>query len=417
MVDQADRDGGIRREGATGRPRHDVRAWSEQSAIPAILPELSDAAALLISAGYLTPAGRAIVVRRVSTGAPMPALAGGFGELRRLQRGIVGAEQQADNQMLPGVVTAVLRTRINGLIRKREDARRLVVTGKGVFPGGTRAIRRERRENIYLEIDERERLFAGLLCTPTANVNSGGGMRRAGTAAIDRIAGVVGAVAGRTTGSAEAEKWANQILGQPDPSDDGSQAPGSSKFVDGYETILFAAGHFYDRIRSNPAWLSDHFEMQRTQVNLHNELAEIATDVIALRSLRVELDRARAAGGFDQGFAEHIAKREAALRPVWAELVDRVQALADVTDVVDSAAVELRVLAEYDRAATIDERIDHLIAGSGQREISADNTRRLTEQVRSGEEQLKIYRDVLQGDIARISPAVPRRLPDRYEPS
>ena len=86
-------------------------------------------------------------------------------------------------------------------------------------------------------------------------------------------------------------------------------------------------------------------------------------------------------------------------------------------DATDLAAVELQVLAEYNKAATLDDRIDALIARSGDREISVDNAKRLTEQVRSGEEQLRIYRDVLQGNIARISPAVPRELPARYEPS
>ena len=102
---------------------------------------------------------------------------------------------------------------------------------------------------------------------------------------------------------------------------------------------------------------------------------------------------------------------------VWTELIDRVQALGDVAYVVESAAVELQILSEYNRAATIDDRIDALIARSGDREISVDNAKRLTEQVRSGEEQLRIYRDVLEGNIARISPAVPRELPARYEPS
>ncbi|NED61882.1 hypothetical protein G3I15_13275, partial [Streptomyces sp. SID10244] len=221
------------------------------------------------------------------------------------------------------------------------------------------------------------------------------------------------------TGYPQAGEWANQIL-VPEP--EGASTvplgtPGSVTFVDGYETLLFVAGHFYDRIVRNPAWLSDHFEIQRTQVNLHAELAEIAADVIALRAVRIDLDRAKRNGGFDRSFAEHIDRRETALRPVWTELIDRVQALGEVAAVVESAAVELRVLAEYDRASTIDDRIDDLIARSGDREISVDNAKRLTEQVRSGEEQLRIYRDVLQGNIARISPAVPRELPARYEPS
>ena len=152
-------------------------------------------------------------------------------------------------------------------------------------------------------------------------------------------------------------------------------------------------------------------------MNLHAELAEIAADVIALRAVRIDLDRAKRNGGFDKSFAEQIDRRETVLRPVWTELIERVQALAEVAHVVESAAVELRILAEYNKALTIDDRIDDLIARSGDREMSVDNSKRLTEQVRSGEEQLRIYRDVLQGNIARISPAATRELPARYEPS
>ncbi|MXP21612.1 hypothetical protein GIY30_09645 [Gordonia sp. HNM0687] len=396
----------------------EIRAWCDESRLPGERPELSDTAAVLIASGFLTPAGRAIVVRRISTGLPVPVLPGGFGDLRRLQRAIAQAEQQLDNPMVPGVVAAVMRNRVNGLHRRRDDARKYIVTAKGVFAGGTRAIRRERRENVYLEIEERERLFAGLLCTPTPNVHSSGYMRRAGTAAFDRLAGVVGQVASRS-GYPQAGEWASQILApeREDATSVTSPNAGAATFVDGYETLLFVAGHFYDRVVGNPAWLSDHFEVQRTQVNLHAELAEIAADVIALRAVRIDLDRAKRNGGFDQSFADHIDRREKTLRPVWTELIDRVQALGEVAAVVESAAVELRVLAEYNRTTTIDERIDELIARSGDREMSVDNAKRLTEQVRSGEEQLRIYRDVLQGNIARISPATARELPARYEPS
>lgn len=399
------------------RSAREIRDWCDRSVVPGDRSELSSLAALLVSSGYLTPSGRAILVRRISTGLPIPTLAGGFGDLRRLNRAIGGLEQQLSGPVMPGVVAAVLRNRLSGLIRRRDEARKVIVTGKGVFAGSTRAIRRERRENIYLELDERERLFAGLLCTPTPNVGVGGSVRRAGTMAVERLAGVVGQVAARS-GSNQVARWADQVSAAT-PTEALGPAPtqGSATFVDGYETLLFVAAHYYDRIMANPAWRSDHFEVQRTQVNLHAELAEIAADVIALRAVRIDLDRARRNGGFDRAFADQIEQRETVLRPVWSELIDRVQALAEVAHVVESAAVELRILAEYDKAATIDDRIDALIARSGDREISVDNAKRLTEQVRSGEEQLRIYRDVLQGNIARISPAVPRELPERYEPS
>ncbi|GAB32233.1 hypothetical protein [Gordonia otitidis] len=398
-----------------------IRAWCDRSAIAGERPELSDTAALLVASGYLTPAGRAILVRRISSGLPVPTLPAGFGELRRLQRAIAQLESQLEAPMVPGMVATLMRGRLNGLLRRRDDARKLIVTAKGVFAGSTRAIRRERRENVYLEIEERERLFAGLLCTPTPNVNTSNPMRRAGTAAVERIAGVVGQVAARS-GYPQAGEWASRVAAT-DPAAVSVRAAsttpltGTANFVDGYETLMFLAAHYYDRIMRNPAWRSDHFAVQRTQVNLHAELAEIVADVIALRSVRIDLDRAKRNGGFDAAFAAQIDRRETALRPVWTELIDRVQAIGDVAHVVESAAIELQILSEYNRAATIDDRIDALIARSGDREISVDNAKRLSEQVRSGEEQLRIYRDVLDGNIARISPAVPRELPARYEPS
>ncbi|GAB04658.1 hypothetical protein GII30_21940 [Gordonia amarae] len=390
----------------------EIRGWCDRSQIPGDRPELSATAATLIASGFLTPTGRAVVVRRVSTGLPMPTLPSGFGELRRLQRAIAQAENQTANPMMPGVVSAVMRNRLNGLQRKREEARKTVVGAKGVFAGSTRAIRRERRENIYLELDERERLFGGLLYTPTPNVATNRSMRQAGGAAVGKIVGIVGQVASRS-GNTQAEQWADELLGTAQTE---STTPGTASFLDGYETVLFLAGHFYDRVVNNPAWRSDHFELQRTQVNLHAELAEISSDVIALRAVRIDLDRAKRRGGFDKEFAQQIDKREEALRPVWSELIDRVQALGGVAHVVESAAVELQILDEYNRAATIDDRIDALISRSGDREVSVDNSKRLTEQVRSGEENLRVYRDVLQGNISRLTPVTSIQLPERYEP-
>lgn len=393
----------------------DLRRWTQESRVPGDPPALSDAAALLIASGHLAAPGRVLIVRRMSLGLPLPALNMPAVELHRLQHSIAHLEDQLATGVMPGMVATVLRTRLSGMLRKREDARRIVVLGKGVFATSTRGIRRERRENIYLEIDEREKLFAGLLATPCANLPAGGGVRRAGSAAVDRIAGFVGTFAGRGA-AASVEEWINEALGS-EPGQAASTSRGASSFADGYETLLFIAGHFYDRIERNRAWQSDFFEIQRGSVNLHAELAEIAADVVALRGLRIDLDRARASSGYDEGFSAHLDQREAALRPVWTQLLERVLAVIEIAQTVESAAVELRILDEYDRASTLDSRIDTLLARSGDRELSADHSRMLSEQVRSGEEQLRIYRDVLQGNIARISPhAEAYQLPERYEP-
>ncbi len=69
--------------------------------MPGERPELSDVAAILVASGYLTPTGRAIVIRRVSTGLPLPIVPGGFGEMRRLQRAIVQLEAQQSVRWCP----------------------------------------------------------------------------------------------------------------------------------------------------------------------------------------------------------------------------------------------------------------------------------------------------------------------------
>ncbi len=396
----------------------DIRRWTENAQVPGPHRELSDPAAILIAAGFLGPENRDVVVRRQTYGLALAVLPDGFGNLRRLQRGIAQLEAQLANPVLPTMVRSGLQNRLNGLVRRRDEARKQIVLGKGVYPGGTRGVRRERRDGVYLEMAARERLFDGLLHTPTPDVNSGGYVRRAGGAAFGRLAGAVGGLAMRAMGP-QVEQWARDAFTDR-PVQVAPPVPQYMAFVDGYETLLYVAGEYYDRIQGNPAWRSDHFDVQRSQVNLHAELAEIAADVVALRSVRVDLDRSLRNGGFDQAFADHIAAKEHELRPVWTQLIGRVQALAEVAHVMDSAAVELRLLDEYNRATTIDDRIVELVSRSGHREISADNSKLLTHQVRAGEEQLRIYRDVLAGNIARISPAgalgPPTRLPQRYEP-
>ena len=391
-----------RRDASTvGVTADTVHRWCEKSTMPGRHPELSDPAAVAIATGHLDAAARGVMLTRMSRGLPIPLAsqllpgAREFAELRRLQRSVAALDEQANAPVTPAVVAAVIRARRNSVARRLDDARRALVGGKGVFATGVRAIRRERREGTHLEAVDRERLFIGLSYTPTPDL--GGYVRRMGNAALERVAGVIENAAAKA-GKDSGRRWLPDLVAEAE------LTPGAdSRFVDGYETMLFAAGSFYDRVRRCPAWHSEHFTLQRGQVDLEAELAEIAADVIALRAIRVDLGSARRAAGFDDDLDGHIVRREESLRPVWRELVDRVSALATVAEVVESAAAELRVLEEYAHTATIDDRIDDLVARSGSREVSADNTRRLTEQVRAGEENLRIYRDVLQGNILRLS--------------
>ncbi|MBT0567378.1 hypothetical protein [Williamsia sp. CHRR-6] len=389
--------------------RTDIAAWCDRCVVPvSVIPggepaELSDEAAVIIAAGHLSDSARTIVVTRMSRGLPIPTSdlitgATAFGDLRRIKRSVGAIDAQLRNPMLPSMVAPVLRSRRTAVSRKLEDGRKQVINGKGIFATSIRGIRRERRDGVHLELADREALFEALTLTPTPNVHAGGYMRRAGTVALDRLVGAMGSAAAKA-GIERGRRWVSELTADTEL----APANGEARFLDGYETILYVAGLFYDRVMRCPAWHSEHFELQRGAVDLNAELAEIAADVIALRTIRVDLDASRQAGGFDTSLDDHISRRETSLRPVWTQVVDRVSALASVAEVVESAAVELRVLAEFARTATIDDRIDRLVARSGDREISADNTKRLTEQVRAGEEQLRIYRDVLQGNIIRLS--------------
>ncbi|GAA2058401.1 hypothetical protein [Williamsia deligens] len=378
-----------------------VQRWCERATIPGRHPELSDAAAVAIATGHLDSSARAVVLARMRAGLPIPSswnLTGtqGFAELRRLQRTVAALDEQADAPLTPAMVAALIRARRNSVARKLDDARRALVGGKGIFATGVRAIRRERREGTHLEAVDRERLFLGLTHTPTPDLGSY--VRRMGNAALERVAGAIENAAAKA-GKESGRRWITDLLGDVETATPGAD----SKFVDGYETMLFAVGSFYDRVQRCPAWHSEHFAVQRGQVDLEAELADVAADVVALRTIRVDLESSRRAAGGDAELLGHIAQREESLRPVWRELVDRVAALATVAEVVESAATELRVLEEFAHTTTIDDRIDQLVSRSGNREISADNTRRLTEQVRSGEENIRIYRDVLQGNILRLA--------------
>jgi hypothetical protein len=385
----------------------DIRRWCERARLPGRAPDLSDPAAILIASGFLSEQARAVLVRRSTAGLPVPGI-GGFGELRRLQRELGQLEEHLRNPRVPKVAGLLVRSRVVALSRRRDAARNLVTASKPVFAGTVRGIRRERREGIHLDIGDRERLFNGLLFTPCPNALDVNYLRRATAMAANTAAGVIGQL---TDNRSKAGQWVAGKAATIDDSD-GETASGSSRFVDGYETLLYIAGNAYDRIVRSPVWHSDHFVVQRGQINVHAEVAEIATDVINLRTVRIELDRVRAVADADERLSEQLRSREAELRPVWSQLIERVAALWDVADAVAAAAQELKVLDQVNYAGTIDQRIDHLIARSGERELSAENTRRLGEQLGAGSSHLRDYRNILQGNISAfpemgVSAAVP----------
>ncbi len=144
-------------------------------------------------------------------------------------------------------------------------------------------------------------------------------------------------------GTRAAEVLARQASGEAD------------RFVDRYDTLLFLAGTLYDQIESSPAWHSEHLAVQRSQLNLTDELTQIATDTIALRGLLAELEDAISTAPAARAGLE---SRIAALGPVWTQLLDRVAALARIGDLLGFADGRMAIVEVAQRAASLDERID-----------------------------------------------------------
>ena len=68
----------------------------------------------MIASGFVTPEARTVIVARQSRGLPLATLPTGFGDLRRLQRGISQLEAQLANPVLPTMVRSGMQNRLNG---------------------------------------------------------------------------------------------------------------------------------------------------------------------------------------------------------------------------------------------------------------------------------------------------------------
>ncbi|OOL30529.1 hypothetical protein GQ85_19265, partial [Rhodococcus rhodochrous] len=164
--------------------------------------------------------------------------------------------------------------------------------------------------------------------------------------------------------------------------------------------LLFLAGTLYDRIEGSTAWRSDHLAVQRSQLDLADELTQIAVDAVTLRGLLAELADARRAAPSARAAVD---ARIAALAPVWDQLLDRVAALARIGELLTVAEVQLRTAEVEARTASLDERIDSLIGRSGARELSADNTHFVGDQFGIAAELMGSLRSELKGDIAELT--------------
>ncbi|MFD6893440.1 hypothetical protein ACFWB0_02670 [Rhodococcus sp. NPDC060086] len=365
-----------------------VRRWCDQCRIDGRREPLSDDAAIAIASGHLDDPARAILAARRSLARRIPDI-GGFGELRRLsdERERFAARAAAQR---PGVSRLMLEHRASEIDKRIRSARQAIVHSPAHYAQGVRAVRRERRDGIHLEIEQREALFRALQHTPAPIP----------VAAVDRARDTVLSIASDRLGrwsehtpAAETGRRAAEVLAR--------QVPGEAdRFVDRYDTLLFLAGALYDQIESSPAWHSEHLAVQRTQLNLTDELTQIATDAVALRGLLAELEDAiDTAPAARAGFESRIA----ALDPVWAQLLDRVAALARIGDLLEFADGRMAMVDVAERAANLDARIDDLIGRSGSRELSTDNTNFVGDQFGGAAESIGVLQSALLGDIAELT--------------
>lgn len=366
-----------------------VRRWCERARLDGRHAPLSDAAALLIAAGRVDGVTRQILSARRRAGRVLPSI-GGFGELRLLADDHARMVERAAAQR-PGPVQLACRYRAAEL-GKRLAALRSTMTVSGAhYAGGVRAIRRDRRDGVHLDPQQREALFDALTRTPAPLPVYGRPLHELRNAVLEGAATRVTRASEHTRARDAGRRAAVALERAAVPDDD--------RFVDRYDTLLFVAGMLYDRIEGSPAWHSEHFAIQRAQLDLAQELVQIAVDTVALHGIVGELDDASAS---TPEAREHVASRRGALEPVWDQLVERVAALARIGDLLAHAESRFRAMASMQWATSLDHRIDELIARSGSRELSAENTHQVGDQLGDVEEMLGTFRTALGGDIAAL---------------
>lgn len=378
-----------RRERIAGQ----VRRWCDRCAIDGRHGPLSDAAALALAAGYLDEGARTVLANRRRAGRSLPTL-DGFGALRLLSDELAHVTARASGQR-PGAARLVLEFRANELGKRLRAAEHAFLHSPSHYAQGVRAVRRERRDGLHLELDQREALFAALRRTPAPLPVAPTEQARGAalSIAVDRVSRW-----SERTPVADAGRRAADILARRMPEDD-------DRFADRYDTLLFLAGSLYDRIESSAAWRSEYFAVQRAQLDLAEEVTQIAVDTVALRGLLTELRAALGSVSGEGGAAARAAleQRVASLGPVWDQLLARVAALARIGDLLGNAESRMSMVDVARRTASLDDRIDDLIGRSGARELSAENTDFVGDQFGSAAELIGSLHTALRSDIAELT--------------
>lgn len=382
-----------RREGLAAS----LRRWCERAAVPGPVDDLSDTAAMLVASGRAGPQMRSVMMARVRAGVGTPSIGDYTGlrsdvdRLRRLES-MADAPTGGTRALVAGRRADVLRRRLRSL-------RSTVVASSVVHGGGVRGMRRERREGVHLAVEQREHLFTLLCWTPAPFADNRGRAAEFGYAAVADLAGLVTQRAGRVGGTVpsaarKVEQWAGQ--GQ------NVGADSERRFRDGYETLVYLAATYFDRIRSSDVWASPEFAVQRGQVDIADELARLSCDAAELQTLRAELDAARAAAGGGSA-AFDIDERVRVLGPVWTQLLDRLVSLARIAEAMAYLDAGLRADDAAVRAASLDDRIDSLVGRSGGHELVTEGLHRFGEDIESGGWGVIGYRSQVVREIEELT--------------
>ncbi|NLE82260.1 MAG: hypothetical protein GX610_22310 [Rhodococcus sp.] len=367
-----------------------VRAWCENARIDGRHEQLSDEAAVLIASGHLDEATRDVLANRRRAGRQIPSI-GGFAALRALTDEYHDVARRADS-MKPGPAQLVFKFRATEVAKKLKAMRATVVNSTTHYATGVRQIRRDRRDGLHLDPAQRDALFAALQHTPTPS--TGNWLSDAGKVVRNTTVDRLSELSGTGTVAGLGRRVADVIGRGTEPEHD--------EFADPYDALLFLAGMLYDRINGSSTWHSEHFAIQRHQLDLGLELTQIAVDAIALRGITGELAQALR-GTYGDAAREQIRSRQQALGPVWGQLVERVAALARIGDLVAQAEVALRSVMAVRHTMSLDSRIDELIARSGNRELSVENTHFVGDQFAGVDELMGTYQSALYGDIAALT--------------
>ncbi|AEF42388.1 hypothetical protein [Hoyosella subflava] len=371
-----------------------VRTWSEdayisEDQIDGAHPDLSDEAALLIAVGYLDDDIREILAARRRAKRGLPRV-GGYSELRALSDEHARTLARANAAKTP-VSRGMLKLRAADLHRQLHSKREAFVNSDEHFAKTARAARRDKRDGVHLDTEQREAIFDALRRTPAPMAPA--------PEHLDHFLGPLGITAEQVAKFSEGTRrfMLGRAAGPRVP--DFMAAPG--QFADRYDTLLYLAGTLYDRISNSSAWHSEHFAMQRGQLDLADELIQIAVDTASLRVIVTELNGLD--GASNEVARQHIHERFEALVPVWEQLVERVAALARIGDLLTQAEYKLRTINTVRRAKSLDNKIDDLISRSGLRELSAQNTHQVGDQFGDVDVALDAYQDFLGGDIAALT--------------